>query len=623
MTLKELNDLPIDKIKGSDEVAKFIDSLQDNCVKGMLKYHRDWYINERFAKGNHWVVYNKTLNKIQTLPSDGEEVRRTVNKIRSQIRGVKNFIKRNQPRWEVHPDDITEESKQEALKKNKIVQNIYETRQVPLLLTKQVTSALKFSVGIIEGGIIKKDGKQYLDFWVDDVFDVFFDPSATSKESCRFILKVIPKPLTSINAQYKQKLTSDNKDAASQYKETLEREKKDGDVNKGLPDLETSLVKELWLKSIGKDGKVRMRMIKSAGNKVLEAVDTNYKRYPLFIYNPEVDTNCIYSDPWIKDLISLNKSLDRTVSQMEVYIQRLNSGKFLIKQGVEVSSITDKGGEKVYYKGQVPPTYLQQPQIPSALFTYSQNLEGYIEELGGMREASLGRVPSSLQSGKAIEALQAADAGTVAEPIENLELMLGEMAEFILEVIEEYQITSDEIITKDEKIKYIGGSVSEVPENTLAIKGGKVKVVIVPEIAYSEDAKKEWTMRLAEAQLIDPQTVLEQFAFSNVSDIVERVQKQQEEQYKQEMMKQQASHASAGDGQPQDTADLADQENQKMLSGQQVPATPKALWAPEHTQLHMAFLQQNKNDIMNNPQIQQIFEQHIKQEQDYQGNQVQ
>jgi hypothetical protein len=123
MNLKSLNSLSIEEIKGkgNGEVAVFIDDLQQSCVKSMLKYHRDWYLNERFAKGNHWVVYNKTLNKIQALPTNGEEVRRTVNKIRSQIRGIKNFIKRNQPRWEVHPDDISEESKKIALQKKQIM----------------------------------------------------------------------------------------------------------------------------------------------------------------------------------------------------------------------------------------------------------------------------------------------------------------------------------------------------------------------------------------------------------------------------------------------------------------------------------------------------------------------
>jgi hypothetical protein len=614
MTLNDLGTGKLDKLK-DDSVAKFIDTLHDSCVNGMLKYHRDWYIFERFAKGNHWIVYNKTLNKIQSIPTDDGEIRRTVNKIRSQIRGVKNFVKRNQPRWEVHPDGNKQENYDEALQKNKLIQYIYDTRKFVLLLTNQIVSSLKYSIGIIEGGIINKEGQQYLAFWNDDPFDVFFDPTSPSKEACRFIIKVVSKPLTSINNQYKTKLSPDNKDASSQYKESLERERKGAEGDKGSKDLETILVKEFWFKVLDSSGKTTIRMIKIAGNKVLEAIETNYKRYPFFIYNPEIDGNCIYSDPWIKDLISLNKSLDKTVSQIETYIQRMNAGKYLIKQGVEVSSISDKGAEKVFYKGTVPPMPMAQPQVPTALFSFSDKLEGWIEELGGIREASLGRLPGSIQSGKAIEALQNADASTVAEPIENLEMMLAEIGEFCLEVIDQYQITSEEIVTGKEKIKYIGGSAKNPPSDALQIKPGRVTVKIVPEVAYSEDSRKEWVLRLAEAKLIDPQTVLEQFAFSNISDIVERMKIKEEEAYKQEMMKQQASHAGPGDGQPQDSAELADQENMKMASGQQVQPTPKALWLPEHTQLHMMFIQQNQDAYKQN---QQLFDSHIQAESQYQ-----
>ena len=76
---------------GNSDVAVFVDTLFDDTMKSYLKYHRDWYLYERFARGDHWVVYNKTINKVQAIPTSSGEVRRTVNKIKAQIRGVKNF----------------------------------------------------------------------------------------------------------------------------------------------------------------------------------------------------------------------------------------------------------------------------------------------------------------------------------------------------------------------------------------------------------------------------------------------------------------------------------------------------------------------------------------------------
>lgn len=613
MTLQELKTKEIKK--GSKDVASFIISLYNDSSKTFLKQQRDWYINERFARGEHWIVYNKTLNKIQPIPVSDGEIRRTVNKIRAQIRGVKNFIKRNQPRWEVHPDDITDAALKEAQSKNKLIQNVYRTRKFPGILTDQIVNAMKYSFGIIEGGVIKKDGKDYLDFWVDDTFDIVFDPSATCVQNARFIVKTIKKPITSIKNEYDVKnIGSDNKEAASEYKELLEREKYSQGGNKSNEDLETAIVYEFWLKWIEGD-KVKIKVITCVVDQVLRVYEPNYRRYPFFGYSLEKNANSIYGDAWIKDLISLNKSLDKTVSQVESYIQRMLAGKYLIKQGVEVSSITDKGAEKIYYKGSVPPIQQQLQPLPAAPFTYINTLERFIEELGGIREASLGRVPSSIQSGKGIEALQAADASTVAEPIENLELELEEIGEFILEIISDYQVASEEIVEDNQKIKYIG-DVANVPPNVIVIKPSQVKVVIVPEIAYTEDARMERLMQLVSAGVIDPQTVLEKLSISNIGDIIQRMQKIKDEDFKQEMIKQKESHRSEGQG-PEDAASLADQENVQMLSGQDVPMTPQALWVPEHLSLHMSFLQENRQDIESNPTVKELFEAHINNESSY------
>lgn len=611
MELKDLRG-KIEVGKKSGDTSKFISNLYDESVRMFLKQHRDWYINERFARGEHWIVYNKTLNKVQTIPVSDGEIRRTINKIRSQIRGIKNFVKRNQPRWEVHPTNIDDEAKEEALKKNKILQHIYRTRRFQLKLTDQIVNSMKFSVGILEGGVIKKKGKDYLDFWVDDTFDVVFDPTATNIQDCRFIIKTFKKPVSYIKSKYNVKtITADNKEAAAEYKEQLEREKYSKQGARG-EDLQTSIIREIWLKWEEGD-KTKIRVITSIDNQVLKVFDPSYRRYPFFPYNPERTSNSIYSEPWIRDLISLNKSLDKTASQTEAYIQRMLGGKYLIKQGVEVTSITDKGAEKIYYKGSVPPVQQNLQPLPAAPFTYMSNLERWIEELGGIREASLGRIPGSLQSGKAIEALQSADASTVAEPVENLELMLADVGEFILEIISDYTLASEEIIEEGESVKYIG-DVEGAPDDTLVIKPSKVKVVIVPEIAYSEEAKRDWILRLAEVGIVDPQTVLETFSISNIGDILARMKKQKEEEFKQEMTKQKESHRASGEG-PEDSADLADQENMQMAAGQQVPATPQALWTPEHTELHMAFIQENTDAY---EQSKELFDEHINNEQQYQ-----
>ena len=601
------------------EVVNFIDNLYTSTSDMYLKQHKDWYISDRFVRGEHWIVYNKTLNRVQTIPIAEGEIRRTINKIRSQIRGVKNFIKRSQPRWEVHPNDVTDEAYKEAEAKNKILQNIYRTRQIKQNLTDLIVNGLKYSAGFLEGGYIKKDGKEVIDFWIDSSYDILPDPYSTDIPGCRYIFKTFVKPVEEIknNKDYdvKDEEFSDNREAASDYKNILELEKYNRESNKTNKELETAVVKEMWMKWVDDEGDVQVRVITLCGRNVLRVYSPKYRRYPFFVYNPERNEESIFSEPWIKDLITINKSLDKTASQVEAYIQRMLAGKYLIKKGVDVSMITDKGAEKIYYKGNTPPKQMDLQPLPSTPFTFMNDLERWIEELGGVREASLGRAAGSLQSGRGIEALQSADAGTVAEPIENLELLLQDVGKFVLELIADYQITSDSIIEDAEEIKFIGSAAEATVEDTIVINGeDEIKVVIVPEVAYSEDAKREWSMKLAEAGLIDPETLLEQFKFSNISEIIQRMEVRKEEDFKQDMMKQRESHRTDGNG-PGDSASLADQENMGLASKDDVPLTPKALWIPEHTALHISFIRENKDAYNQN---RQAFDEHISAEETYQ-----
>jgi len=595
-----------DITKATPEHVNYIKSLYDSSAKFYLKQHKDWYLNDRFVRGEHWIAYNKTLNKIQAIPVSQGEVRRTINKIRSQLRGIKNFIKRSQPRFEVHPNAADDAAYEEAEGKNKILQNLFRVRQIKKKMTSLVINGMKYSVGFWEAGVIKRDGKEMIDLWTESSYDIIPDPYAKNLQDCRFIFKTAVKPVEDLlaNKDYviKDKNITDNRKAAADYKNILELERgnAEADSNKTL---ETAVVKELWMKWY--DGeRVRVKVLTIIGNNIARMYEPKYRRYPFFSYTPETNDETIFNQPWIKDLISVNKSLDKTVSQVESYIQRMLAGKYLIKRGVEVSSITDKGAEKIYYKGQVPPKQMDLQPLPSTPFVFIESLERWIEELGGVREASLG----------GIEALQSADAGTVAEPIENLELILQEVGEFFLELIADYQMTTEEIVEDNASVKFVGSN-GLATEGAISINGeDSVKVTIAPEIGYSDSSRKEWTMRLAESGLIDPQTLLEQFNFSNIGDIVERVEKQKEEEFKKEMVKQRESHRTDGDG-PQDTADYADQENMQMAAGQEVPLTPKALWTPEHLELHNAFIQENPDAYNQNKQL---FDAHLGAEEQYQ-----
>jgi len=80
------------------------------------------------------------------------------------------------------------------------------------------------------------------------------------------------------------------------------------------------------------------------------------------------------------------------------------------------------------------------------------------------------------------------------------------------------------------------------------------------------------------------------------------------------MTKQKAAHATNSESQPDDSASLSDQENLQMAAGQDVPPTPQALWVQEHLDLHMAFIDENRDAYEQNKEL---FDNHISAEEAY------
>lgn len=595
-------------------VSTFVDTLYDETKNWILKLHKDWYINERFVRWDHWVYYNKSLWKIAQIPVEEWEIRRTVNKIRSQIRWVKNFIKRSQPRWQCSPKDWSDEAMEESIASNKILQDQYESLAMKRLMTDIIVNSLKTSVWILQVWVSNITWMwPEIEAVVKNSFEVMFDPASTDYRKWRFILVSYPVPVSTLKEKYSWVLwkdwevSPDNKEWESEFWDLLEKER----TNKSTwqsRELDTVIVKDIWLRWI-ENWKVKIRQIVTCKWYILDVYNPKFNRFPFFVYNPERNFNSVYSDPWIKDLISLNKSLDKTASAIEWYIHRMLGWKYLIKKWVEVSSITDKWSEKIYYKWNVKPEQMRLEPLPYTPITYTSNIEKWLEELWWQREASLWRNPWSLQSWKWIEALQAADAAVVSEPVENLEDFLKEVWEFILDIISEYWIVSKTIFSEWQEVKFVWKEWPDIKWVVKIKRKAKVKVVIVPEIAYSEEAKFERMMKMVELWIIDAQTVLEKLSLSNIADIMERVKSRKKDEMSEELLKQNASHWEWNA--PADPATLADSENNQMAMWVQIPETPESMLIKEHTDLHIAFVDEFPDDYNKN---RELFDAHIQAE---------
>ncbi len=67
------------------------------------KYTRQWYINDNFFDGNHFIFFRKSTGTIDRVSPPRGTIYRSVPKASKQIEAIQNLVLANEPRWMTYP----------------------------------------------------------------------------------------------------------------------------------------------------------------------------------------------------------------------------------------------------------------------------------------------------------------------------------------------------------------------------------------------------------------------------------------------------------------------------------------------------------------------------------------
>jgi len=167
-----------------------------------------------------------------------------------------------------------------------------------------------------------------------------------------------------------------------------------------------------------------------------------------------------------------------------------------------------------------------------------------VEDISGVHDVSLGRLPGTIRSGSAIAELRQADSTNQSDLIDNLEDFLARVGKRILKIVANNWTT-----TKLVSVTGIGGK----PEYFVAIgeKGGKrlgntdkfkigekelplaiigsendVRVQVGSWLAYTKEARHEKLKELFRLGAIDQKTYLQHAEFADIDGIIERTREE-------------------------------------------------------------------------------------------------
>ena len=509
--------LPTDDIR--KKLVTEAETLFDTVRRDRQPFDAKWYQNQRFMDGDHYLTFDPQTGKInnQEFTQDGKatRIKRAINVMKAQIRGLKNFVLKVPLTVEISPapTDDSPEAKQaaeeEARSKSNVVRAIEDKLKLKELRRPIVDDGfLKNAAYVVvlptEDGFVSV--KNY------DSYDVFPDPTAPTFFDGYLLFLATRQNLATLKQskayENTAELKGDSKLAASTFKNNYERSRSGAQQALTQGDLESVILKQLLIKipytqedvtepvvdpltgqpaieqatgqpqmrpvidqSTGEpkkklvqtqDGKTRIWIVTFTTQELHRVEETNFTRWPAIRYVPEQTGNRVHGNAWATDLQDPNRTVDNMFSKAEEWHIK-SSPKLLVPSDSKLKEVTNVTAEVLEYdprKADGIKDYMPSG-VPSSMQWLINSAQGFVADVGGMHPASGGSVPIGVKSGRGIESLQAADAEfNMAEPMENFGLMWQEMWERILEIISENTVKQMTLPYQDsgmtKKVTFIG-----------------------------------------------------------------------------------------------------------------------------------------------------------------------
>jgi hypothetical protein len=610
------------KIEKEKNIVLMAKKLLASAQAARRQYDWEWLVRNLYLRGYHFAKFNR-VNSTFVLGTK-TKVRIPINLMWAQARAIRNQVTSFRPKWECLPNKTTESAKENAKYSEKTLDYLYEKLLLKRKLKEIIYHGLYTSIGIwqFDWDQTANGGEGEVSIRVVDPFDLYIDPNATSFEEAQYVIKSVRKPLKEIkkNPIYKntETIKADSRLANSEYKQFLMRAIKNADeASPSLNDEnEYTILNELQMKEYQDDGTVKIRIVTFTEDSEFplrnELTDDDTFNYEIF--QADIQPLEIYGESWAKQIMPINRVLDALESHVFEYNHFFARGRFVIDKGSGVRSVVNENGQIIEKNPGYTVTNLPIAPLPMSTFQQISNMRQYLEDIGGLHEVSLGRIPAGVKSGVGIAELKQADATSQDDLVDALEDFLIRAARQIFRIISKHYTTAKlaKVVGKggEPDYFYIVGyqsptakSLIRKNKNTfgsmnlpIAIIGTDtdVRVTVGSWLAYTKQARQQELKELFRLGAIDQKTLLEHLEFGNVDEITENTRRERLIQLRQSQpMAKDLLIARKG----VDEESLALAENELMDAG-----NPQPVQVEDDHELHLAVhrdgLEKTKNKVL-------------------------
>jgi len=591
-----------EEAKKTNEAMDFVSrakKLFRYAADARRKYDYEWMVRDLFRRGYQFSQYSPTSQTV--VLSQRQEARIPINITAAYMRSICNQVTSFQPKWECLPTHGTEESKVQARYSQLFLDNIYETENIKTKIKETVKQGLMFSVGG-PWQIVYNKRKNKVEIWLIDTFDFYWDPFADEISDAEFVIKAVRRPMDEVkkNPDFNQMARdeihgTDGKAAASEYKQFMIQAMRQVSPSFSDTDYSAVILYEGYFRVRADDGSIKQRKLVWTDQNLTPLIDETLEdeEHDFVLYRADLNPKEILGESWMKNVLPLNRAINQLESSVYEYANRVAKGRIVVDKDSGVRAIHNVHGEIISKNRGSEVKALEMPAMPNSVNLLINRLYAYMENIGGVHDATLGRMPTGVRSGIGVAELRQADSTNQADLVDNLEDFLAEVGRKVLNKIAKYYNTyhvvhimgqrettqkafavvgeasgrtgNKSLSTPDRRKVKIGPDVLD-----LAIIGedNNIRVTIGSWLGYTKEAMQEKVLKFAEIGLIDTQTALSLLEFGNVDEIIQRVRKES-------LFKRVIERAQQNPDQQDDYA-LAYEENDMMaLEGKDMPVQPQ------------------------------------------------
>ena len=622
----------------ADKMVEKRDFLANVCKIALVhdadarrRYDYEWMVRDLFRRGYQFSKYQPNTQTVVLASRQTAKI--PVNIVAAQMRSIRNQVTSFRPKYETLPRHATEESRVQARYQGKLLDYYFDHLNFKKKIKETVTQGLMYSVGG-PWQIVYNSKTKEVEVWLLDTFDFFFDSLAESLEDCEHVIKAVRRPKDEVifNDSYdktarKEVTGNEARLAVSEYKQfMLQALKASSQHNRD--EAPTVILFEGDFKIHDeKTGKVHIRkVIWTDQNSIpLYWEDTEEDEYDYVIYQADLNPKEIYGEGWMKHVMPINRVINSLESSVYDYNYKVAKGRIVVDKDSGVRAISNVHGEIISKNKGAEVRAMDMPGLPVATQNQIERMYKYQEDIGGVHDSSLGRVPPGSRSGIMLAEMKQSDSTNQQDLVDGLEDFLEEVGRKMLkkmaknyttmQIIKDlgykgeeskyFAVVSEKTKIKEKPIKGHENQVKVGPDWVDIIKLGEdnqVRVTIGSWLGYTKEMMQEKTLKLYQLGVIDQKTFLRLWEFGEIDSIVQETRVEN-------LLKSKLQRPVGPNGEEQqDEYGLAMTENEMMtLEGKDMPveSTDDHL---VHVALHQEALGKGNDELVGKHiQIHQVY----------------